>query len=93
VALNGCPTARSQEAESLIESCGDLKRTHRRDPSRRKLDSQRDAVQTATDLGDGRIVVRTYLEFGPNRTCSVDEELDRFRRLLSVVGEFIGYRK
>jgi hypothetical protein len=48
--------AAGEQPEPLVEPGGDLGRSERDDPGGGQLDGERDAVQPATDLGDGDVV-------------------------------------
>ena len=53
VAFDRAAAAAGEEPESLVEQRDDLGRAHADDPRRGELDRERDAVEPATDLGDG----------------------------------------
>ena len=58
LALGHRPVATPQEPESILQAGVDLGRREHRDPRRRQLDRQREAVETPADAGHGRVVGR-----------------------------------
>ena len=64
-----------EEAESLVQTVADLAGRQVGDARCRQLDRQREAVDAATDLSDGRRVRFGHLEADARGPSTLEEEL------------------
>ena len=77
LALRTLAAASDQQPEPLIEELGQHVYIHVTDPTRRQLDGQRDAIETATDHCD-LIEVRCFKhEIRSDRVGAIHEQLHR----------------
>ncbi len=69
--------ASGEEMEGVVQPGGDLLHGQVLRSRRRQLQRQRQARQAATDLHDGRDILRRQGEAGPAPGCTLHEESDR----------------